>query len=356
MVNPGDMEGFLGFPGRPGGMEGWRGVAVLALLASMALFFFLMCGSDRVMAQGVGEPSPEQKRAAAEAYDRGTTAWLAEQYGRAARFFETAYRLVPAAPALLQAVRANERAGNTLRAATLALLLKERYPGHARAAAVADRVLLEHGRSFTKVEVSCDECTLELDGAIVEQRTFFVEPEQEHTVVAGFPTGTVRKTVRGHAGETVSLSFDAPEPPPPAASEEEPGSAPRGPQRGGEPLSGSGSERHGTPLVAAWVPVTLGVATLAAAGVTVWSGIDTLAARDEYVARPTREGYERGVGLERRTNVLIGVSAALGVATAVTSWLAVTRGEPERRQEAGLRPGVRYVRGGAQATLRVWWP
>ncbi len=340
------MESFLG-PTGPHGRRArrWGLCSPLAPL----LLACLLLGAPRLEAQEPGEPSPEQKRAAAEAYDRGTSAWLAEQYGRAARFFETAYRLVPAAPALLQAVRAHERAGNTLRAVTLALLLKERHPEDARGAAVADRVLLEHGRSFAKVEVNCEGCTLEVDGAIVEQHVFFVEPGQEHTVAAGFPTGTVREVVRGGPGETVSLSFEPPPPP------EEPVRQERseGGQAAPDPPSRSGA---GEPLLPAWVPVTLGLATLASAGVTVWSGVDTLTARDEYVANPTRQGYEQGVGLERRTNVLIGVSTALGLATVVTSWLALTRGEPERRAEAGLRPGLRYVRGGAQATLRGWWP
>lgn len=70
--------------------------------------------------------------------------------------------------------------------------------------------------------------------------------------------------------------------------------------------------------------------TAVSAGVLLWSGVDTLTARDAYVANPTEAGYNDGVGRETRTNVLIGVTAALGVATAVsaiffTEWSGRTR-------------------------------
>lgn len=61
--------------------------------------------------------------------------------------------------------------------------------------------------------------------------------------------------------------------------------------------------------------------TAVAGGVLVWSGLDTLSARDAYVANPTESGYNDGVGRETRTNVLIGVTATLGVATAVGALL-----------------------------------
>jgi outer membrane protein assembly factor BamD (BamD/ComL family) len=46
-----------------------------------------------------------QRQAAAEAYDQGTAAYLAGDYEKAAEWFETANRLAPAAPALIQAAR-----------------------------------------------------------------------------------------------------------------------------------------------------------------------------------------------------------------------------------------------------------
>ena len=61
-----------------------------------------------------------------------------------------------------------------------------------------------------------------------------------------------------------------------------------------------------------WVGAGL---TAVAGGVLVWSGLDTLSARDDYEDNPTRDGYEDGVDREKRTNILIGATTVLGLAT-----------------------------------------
>ena len=47
-------------------------------------------------------------------------------------------------------------------------------------------------------------------------------------------------------------------------------------------------------------------------------GIDVLSARDAYVATPTEAGYRDGLDRETRTNVLIGITGGLAVATIAT--------------------------------------
>jgi hypothetical protein len=57
-------------------------------------------------------------------------------------------------------------------------------------------------------------------------------------------------------------------------------------------------------------------------GLTTWSGLDTLSARDRYVARPTEQLYNEGIGRQRRTNALMlttGLVAAGTVAWALLS-------------------------------------
>jgi hypothetical protein len=64
--------------------------------------------------------------------------------------------------------------------------------------------------------------------------------------------------------------------------------------------------------------------TLLGAGLSTWSGLDTLSARDRYVESPTESGYRDGVSRQRRTNMLLvgtGVLAAATVAWGlITSW------------------------------------
>jgi hypothetical protein len=92
-----------------------------------------------------------------------------------------------------------------------------------------------------------------------------------------------------------------------------------------------------------WVPLAVLGAAAVAGGILVWSGLDTLSARDDYVANPTEQGFNDGVGLETRTNVLIGITAGLGAAAAVLMIFTDWDGASEVEVVAG--PGGVGVRG-----------
>jgi hypothetical protein len=75
-----------------------------------------------------------------------------------------------------------------------------------------------------------------------------------------------------------------------------------------------------------------------AVGLAVWSGLDTLSARDDYEAAPTRSRYEDGVDLEVRTNALLVTSAVLGAATVALGLLHTSWGDGEVEPLVGLGP------------------
>jgi hypothetical protein len=82
-----------------------------------------------------------------------------------------------------------------------------------------------------------------------------------------------------------------------------------------------------------WVGAGL---TAVAAGTTIWSGVDTVnnpgkdRVRNECMAGDTNCSlYQEGLSHQRRTNVLIGVTAAIGVATAVVGLFATDWSGPE---------------------------
>ena len=66
--------------------------------------------------------------------------------------------------------------------------------------------------------------------------------------------------------------------------------------------------------------------TAVSGGLLLWSGLDTLSANDDYEDNPTRSGFEDGVDKERRTNILIGTTAVLGVATVAVGLFATDWG------------------------------
>lgn len=284
-------------------------------------------------------PSAEDRQAAADAFDRGTRAYLARDYGTAAGWFETAYRMAPAAAALLQAVRAHERAGNVVRAATLSLRLQALYPGDRAGARQAEQTL-RHAAELVRVEVACaGECTLELDGALTDHPTFFVAPGTEHRVRATFETGPVEATVTGAAGETRRLPFEAPPPPEPTITPPDPEPV-RVPDA--EPVVTPGQAAQGGGGLSPAVMVTGLALTAVAGGVLVWSGVDTLDGVPAYQADPTPERLADGQGRETRTNVLIGVTAGLAAVTLVlaifTDWGGSSSGEAQAEVSAVVVP------------------
>ncbi|MBN4049573.1 hypothetical protein JYT86_00785, partial [bacterium AH-315-N03] len=63
--------------------------------------------------------------------------------------------------------------------------------------------------------------------------------------------------------------------------------------------------------------------------ILVWSGIDTLDGVDAFNRMPTPEGFEEGQAKELRTNLLIAITAGLGVTTLVLAILADWDGDAQ---------------------------
>ncbi len=293
----------------------------------------------------------EERRAAGRAYNRGSTAYLAENWAEAARWFETAHRLAPAAPALIQAVRSHRLADHRLRAATLSLRLLALYPNDESATATAEEVLGEDADRFFRVDVVCDGCTVDLDGTLQEHPSFFVTPDEPHTITATFETGPVSETIHGEAGERRELTFDAP---PPSIGEEL--GTIETPTGGGnaddqvviqppddEVDSGGGGLN---PLFF----ISSVVLTAGAGGLLIWSGVDALSGVDAYEADPTDARLAEGQSKELRTNILIGVTGGLGIVSAVLLFLTDWGGsDDEEELDVALAPiaggGAAFVGG-----------
>jgi hypothetical protein len=315
-----------------------EGLAVSAVAAlATGLVALVACPAE---AQEPAEGTPDVQ-AAARAFEQGQAAQLGEQYARAAELFELADRFAPSAAALRSAIRNHLAAENHVRAASLALSALDRYASDASTRQVADEAL-RYAPRLTRLEVHCAEpCAITIDGgaavtSAVSSLEMFVEPGP-HTVRAAWPGAEpVTEEVRGDEGAVVRLDIERPmtEPEPePTVATPEP--APVEPEPAvvtpvAEP------EASGLPT---WVFFGAAGLTAAVAGVTVWSGLDTLSARDDYVADPTEAGYEDGISRQRRTNVLIGVSIGLAVGTAVVGAF-LTGWEPDREVLAAARPSV----------------
>lgn len=285
--------------------------------------------------------SVEARAKAADAYDQGTSAYLSDDYEQAAHWFERAYRLVPTSAALLQAVRCHDKAGNDLRAANLSLELRQAYPDDERAGRTASAILSEVAPSNVLVEATCAEsCTLELDGVLMTQTSFFVTPDVDHELKAAFPVGETATTLRGEPGAVKEVTLVAPAPPPP-------------------------------PPVPRWAFLSSLGATLALGAAAVWSGVDANRGVSAYEsaartasspgintrtsptpAQQAQALLEEGQRKERRTNILIGVTAGMAATTAVLGVFTNWRNEEREHARRPLEPAVGVARNGGTVALR----
>jgi hypothetical protein len=268
--------------------------------------------------------------AAARAFTDGQAAQLEGNFERAAQDFELAYHIAPSKEALRSAVRARQATGQLPRAATLAQVLLTQYPDDVASSRLANDVLAEARLKLGRIAVACTpHCTLAVGGratslSAATAHVVFVAPGAQRVVATFEGDRAVTRELTLGAGDDVTLTFVPPPSPDRPAVRPAVATAPRTDDRGGLP-----------PAFA----VTGGVVTLALAGLTTWSGIDTQRAHNAYVAVPTSAGFTDGRSKQLRTNLLLGGAAAAGVATALvavfwTRW----HDEPGPRAELSIAP------------------
>lgn len=237
-------------------------------------------------------------RAAAAAFADGERAFTAGDFLRAGASFEAAYREEPHWSPLWNAARSYHRARDLIRAANLYAKYLREAPADAKDRDQATSALAELAPTLARLEVHAALRDVKVDGAPLEGNLVWVAPG-EHVVEGTSARGGVRKVAVAREGQVTSVSLvDEPAPPPPMTV-----AAP------------APSRSRGLPVV---VPLVVGGLAVAAGGVTVWSGIDTLAQRRAFDDARTQDNLDEGKSRQLRTNVLLAVTGGLAVATGVT--------------------------------------
>lgn len=327
------------------------------LLSACALAGW-MCVTTAVLA--ANEPTPTQIREAAEAFDRGREAYKTEDWVAAAEQFERADAQAPSPTALEYAIRSRDKAGQPDRAATLAALALNRYPEDANLGKLATELLERVRPGLFELSVGCAEpCDLAVGGKIIPgsadtQRTIFLA-EGKHTIRAGFSGGRGDShEVEAVVGTRAQITFEAAAAPPVAATPAEPVADEPPPTP--PPPSDQGKNRSGWSPTVFWVGAGL---TGVLAGVTTWSGIDTLnnpgkdKVKAECGANDTScDLYQEGLAHQKRTNILIGVTAGVGVATALIGILATDWGGSEASSSEAL-PASNHKKARARERARI---
>jgi hypothetical protein len=334
----------------------------MGVMARRRLLAALSCALALTAASARADTPPDAAalQAAAEAFEQGSVAYKAEQWELAASRFETADLKVPSERALRMAIRARTAAEQHARAATLAQSAVERYPDDESTRKLADETLAAAAPRLHRLEVHCGKpCVLALGRrAVVGQARrrwiVFVDPG-EVTVSASFEGGgSEQQVVTAHAGgDNVLQLVPVPGAPAPIV-DPEPDEPAVAPDDGAIAEPDDGPSWVQSPAVFA----TLLGLTAVVGAVTIWSGVDTLQSPGTDAVREACRGktpddcpeLDEGKSKQLRTNVLIGVTAGLGIVTvivaaAATDWNGAAPGR------ASLAPAIAVGPDGASAVL-----
>ncbi len=269
-------------------------------------------------------PSADRLKSAAEEYDRGRRAFLADDFDGAAVHFENAYRDAPRAETLRLAIRARRKGKQPARAAILAAVAQQRYPDDAATAQLAKETLAEATPQVNEYVIDCNaDCAIAADGRVVSQfdaqkHRIFLDPGA-HELGVSFKQGGVSKHVDAKRGGKDTLSFEAPPAPvtPPVATTPPVTTTPAAPVAADQPPPST------KPFGPAVFFIGLGVTAAVGAG-TILSGIDTKnspgvdAVRRDCAGQGTScPEYQDGKSKETRTNVLLGVTIGAAAITGV---------------------------------------
>ncbi len=306
-------------------------------VASLLVSALLMGAAAPALAQDAA-PTAEQVKAASEEFEQGRRSFKERDYVEAAEHFEAAFTLAPAAPVLVLAIQAREKAEQLDRAATLAAFALAKYPDQAQVKKAAQPLVTRAKRELHALTARCDTAcewvlgTKLVFGGAGTERLLFVTPG-EQTLTAGWSEGrSQRQAFTATAGGASELLFHEPPLPEPKPVVEAPvASTPTAPRADS---GASGKLEAGAAPDGGWSPVVFWVglgATAVLGGVTVWSGLDTRAnpgvdavkeACDSGNAARCNSLYDQGQAAEVRTNVLAGVTAGVGLATILVGVLA----------------------------------
>ncbi|MGC4069831.1 MAG: hypothetical protein QM784_35275 [Polyangiaceae bacterium] len=299
-------------------------------------------------------------RLAADWFDEGRIAFKAGAFAEAAEHFEAADAHAPSASALALAMRSRTEAGQHAKASSLAEIVLIRHGDNPELVERAKATLTSHEGELSILDVVCrPECELVVDqklvhGAAATVWRVHVDPGH-HDVVASFEGGREGNTaVDVTAAQRLPLSFESEVATPeaaPSAVIAPPGSATSSDiaANGAGPSEGA-SKRFVLPREVFWIGVGL---TGALAVATTWSGIDTVREPGQahvkaVCADPARESecdrlYDDGQSKELRTNVLLGSTIVLAIATAATGLFATDFGasSPKSKPDASTRSPLR---------------
>ena len=314
----------------PGRSSPWivRSVARGVLCASLAIPVAL----PPVVPQAVaGTVSPKDKKKAAARFKEAEALFQKHAYAEAAQAFEEANSIAPHPSVLLNAINAWSLAGQPARAAALSQRLIDDGQTDEKSKEEARSKLADLQGKIGRLNIRGAQLKqLTLDGKAIEPGEVIVDPG-DHQIEAEVDGHPVRRKVSVVAGSSQQILLDAPAT---AATTAAATTAPAATTASEAPAE----SKKGLPPAVVYVG---GAITLGLLGATIWSGLDTVKARDEFdqKATKTEADKEAGIAKQTRTNVFIGATAVVGLLTTGVALFATDWSGGKKKEGARLRVG-----------------
>jgi hypothetical protein len=323
---------------------------------ALVLISFACCMASSVPSIARAEEKstdPEAIIDAAREFEEGRRAYRAGDYAAAAAHFEAAHRAAPRADALRNAILARQKDKDLARAATLAAVAVTRYPEDTGLAQMAKQLLPSAEKRLFRVDLSCGApCTIVADKKLApwpdtSEAVLFFEPGA-HEIAVTWGRKSRTTTVEGTSGKRTAVKLTPPEDKPAPV---EP--APTPPEEA--------PEKPAEPKPPAWkLPPTafyaFGATTLVFGGLAAYSGIEMRSDPGKDKVRADCAGrdrscrtYQDALSAQRRTNVLLGVTAGAAIVTGIvgvflTDWSGGAETTAARRlRQTDETAGVRVV-------------
>lgn len=282
---------------------------------ALAVLLLVASGTPGARADDPADSEP------ALAYERGQSAFEQKDYAGAARYFARADELAPSNAALESGLKAALLADHP----AFGMELAERADARKVPASITvlvDRARKTFGTRAGKLTVRCPppatRCSVAMDGQSIPAATPVWAPVGERAILVVSDGARREERIEVRAGTTVELVPAAAAAPAPSAG------APSASGEPGEisaaPFASSASDDAASRGISPVYFIVTAAATAVLAGVTIWSGVDTLGIHDDFQAGDVA-ARDAGQSAQLRTNVLIGVAAGGGAATIVLGFV-----------------------------------
>lgn len=282
----------------------------------------------------------KQAERASQEFELGVQHFEDGQYEAAARAFLRADVLAPNSDALSNALVAAERALAHLLVAEVAAQALQRTSTDPGLVAQARHALSEAARHLAQVRLTCspDPCEVSIDGHVTPSGLHYLNPGNHRFSATSTQPNTERpvRVLSLNAGAEYEVSLDVKKSSPQALTTPRPSTSPRDSRGDAAP--------HQKVVLYSGITVT---AVLA--GLTTWSGIDTMNYRNSLGERAPQSELDAAQEKILRTDVLLGSSIAFGLFTAAWALFGMEGPENGPRLEASFLPGGAFI--GARGVL-----